>query len=72
MAVDLGTVGIWDTVGIWQRTGALNARVASDIEQLGYGKVWMRQPDAGANHVNVRERSETPMRGYCVLAEVLR
>ncbi|NDL57172.1 LLM class F420-dependent oxidoreductase [Phytoactinopolyspora mesophila] len=35
MAVDLGTLGIW------QRAGALNGGFAAEIEALGYGTIWI-------------------------------
>jgi probable F420-dependent oxidoreductase len=41
MAIDLGRVGIWSPARIWSDAGAELGEAASELEELGYGAIWL-------------------------------
>ena len=41
MAIDVGRVGIWSPAGIWSDAGDELSEAAAELEQLGYGAIWL-------------------------------
>jgi probable F420-dependent oxidoreductase len=41
MAMDIGRVGIWSPAGIWNEAGPELKEAAAELEELGYGAIWL-------------------------------
>jgi probable F420-dependent oxidoreductase len=41
MAIDVGQVGIWSPAGIWSEAGDALSEAAAELEELGYGAIWL-------------------------------
>jgi probable F420-dependent oxidoreductase len=39
--LDIGRIGIWSAAPIWERAGGEAAEAASELEELGYGALWL-------------------------------
>lgn len=46
MTPDLGRVGVWAPLRLWQRGGAARGETAAELEELGYGAIWVGNGDA--------------------------
>ncbi|MDX6606266.1 MAG: hypothetical protein QOD14_806 [Solirubrobacterales bacterium] len=53
MAIDVGRVGIWSPAGIWQAAGDELSEAAAELEELGYGAVWL-----GSSRADLELQSE--------------
>jgi hypothetical protein len=46
MAFDIGPVGIW-TYGLWQENDDAAAEAVAELDDLGYGALWLGFSDGG-------------------------
>lgn len=41
MTLDLGPVGVWNSAAAWKVDGGIQTEVAAELEDLGYGTLWL-------------------------------